>query len=178
MSLKERIQTNPVIWFLSSVIAAFSLGFTSYRTIVETSDQEIITRSKYEEYEKALLDLSQVTDRLKSCQQKIVNAGLDPKNEYEYTFWKFRNQNANWAGIILLPKNRLLFATAPSDLDYQKSNFWTIENNTLIMKVRWPNGFIEYSGSIGESDKIVNGTSVGHPTFTDVWNASRIEFID
>ncbi len=70
MTLRQRIENNPTVWLLSTLLVGFLAGFGAYRTIVEVSSQIIVSKAEYERTTQTASRVPELEKQISSLKAK------------------------------------------------------------------------------------------------------------
>ena len=70
MTLRQRIENNPIVWLLSTLLVGFLAGFGAYRTIVEVSSQIIVSKAEYERTTQTASRVPELEKQISSLKAK------------------------------------------------------------------------------------------------------------
>jgi hypothetical protein len=71
MSIRQKIDDNPIMFVLGAIVAGFLAGIGTYRAIIGIAQLVVITRAEYQQLIESDTQLKSCRGELKSCQSEL-----------------------------------------------------------------------------------------------------------
>lgn len=133
--IKDKIEANPVIWFLSSLLAGFLAGVATYKAVIDIAHLEVVAAGKCEAAQQESVK-SPIKAKLKSYTVEtftpIIADGLNFSIFFGSTKYNFDEKNKAVEFFISYPKNpnlKLTEQTISESKDMLSSKYVWIESN-------------------------------------------------
>ncbi len=149
MRIKERIEKNPIIFFLTVLVSGFLAGIATYQGILKIANLSIVPSAKVEHRRLAI-----------------------DSRRLESTHWEFIGSRSNQlGGLVFLPNNKLImYGQIGARAEQQHLNSWELSGSKIVL--HYLDNTVVHEGSF-TSDNSMNGTANDKNGQSWTWRAEK-----